>query len=64
MAEWKERKTIRSWAIVKPDGEILLDSEFKNEADAWQIVLGWPGDGEIEEAKKNGYRAVLATVII
>jgi len=64
MAEWKERKTIRAWAIVKPDGEILLDSEFKSEADAWKICLGWPGDGEIEEAKINGYRAVLATVII
>lgn len=61
---WKNRKTRRAWAIVKPDGAILLDSEFASEDQAWQIVLGWPSDSEIEHAKKSGYRAVFATVVI
>lgn len=64
LAERKKRETIRAWVIIKPDGDIVLDSDFKSELDAWKVGLGWPSDDEIEQAKKDGYRAVMATVII
>lgn len=64
MTKWKDRKITRAWAIIKPNGDILLDSTFEYEADAWRVALGWPDDQEIEEAKKNGFRAVFASVIV
>lgn len=60
----ENRKITQAWAIIKPNGDILLDSSFANEAHAWQIALGWPSDQEIDEAKKNGYRAVFAAVVV
>jgi hypothetical protein len=50
------------WAVVWPDGRILADSTFKDEAHAWQIALGWPDDVEIEIAKRQGCRALLVTL--
>ncbi|MDD5688511.1 MAG: hypothetical protein PHE88_11850 [Elusimicrobia bacterium] len=64
MTEWKDRKITQAWAIIKPNGDILLDSDFANESHAWQIALGWPSDDEIAEAKNNGYRAVFAAVVV
>lgn len=45
------------WAFVRPDGRILADSDFRDEAHVWRIGLGWPDKEEIETAKKDGYRA-------
>ena len=64
MAKWKDLKITRAWAIIKPNGDILLDSDFKDEAQAWQIALGFPSGEEIEEAKARGYRSAFAAVVI
>lgn len=64
MTKWKDRKITQAWAIIKPNGDILLDSNFADEAQAWQVALGWPSDDEIEIAKKEGYRAVFAAVVV
>jgi hypothetical protein len=45
------------WAIIRPDGRVMADSDFKDEAHAWRVALGWPDDKEIAFAKRNGYRA-------
>jgi hypothetical protein len=52
------------WAIVWPDGRVLADSTFKDEAHAWMIALGWPDNQEIELAKSQGYKAVQITIQI
>jgi hypothetical protein len=49
------------WAIIFPDGKIVAGSDFKDEAHAWQMVLGWPDEEEIERAKQEGYKAVRVT---
>jgi hypothetical protein len=46
-----------SWAIFYPSGEVIADTTFKDENHAWQIALGWPNAEEIEQAKRNGFRA-------
>lgn len=46
------------WAIVWPDGGVLADSNFRDEAHAWTIALGWPSDEEIADAKARGYKAL------
>ena len=48
------------WAVVFPDGHIVTGSDFKTEADAWRIALGWPGQEEINAAMKRGVFAVFA----
>jgi len=64
MAEWKIRKITQAWAIIKPNGDIVLDSSFKNEKMAWEIVLGYPTEDEIDAAKKSGYKSVFAAVVV
>ena len=59
----KGRLARQSWCVIRPDGSVLVDSHFKNEANAWQVALGWPDDEEIEEAKTKGYRAAVVTII-
>ena len=59
----KGRLARQSWCVIRPDGSVLVDSHFKNEANAWQVALGWPDDEEIEEAKAKGYRAAVVTII-
>lgn len=54
---------MRMWAFRRPDGSILADSSFTSEADAWCIGLGWPSDGEIEEAKARGFRVMMVSVL-
>lgn len=44
------------WAFIRPNGQVLADSLFKDEEDAWTIGLGWPGEEEVEQMKKEGYR--------
>lgn len=53
-----------SWAAVWPDGTVLVDNRFLNEADTWKIALGWPTEQEIEEAKKRGMRVCKVTVVV
>ena len=48
------------WAVVFPDGHIVTGSDFKTEADAWRIALGWPVQEEIDAAMKRGVFAVKA----
>lgn len=64
MAEWKKREITRAWAIIKPDGDIVLDSAFSDEKTAWEVVLGYPHEDEIREAKCKGYRAIFASVVV
>lgn len=52
------------WAYIEPDGRILADTHFKDEADTWKIALGWPDDEEIEEAKRRGCRVELVGIAI
>ena len=59
----KGRLARQAWGVIRPDGSVLVDSHFKNEANAWQVALGWPDDEEIEEAKAKGYRAEFMTVV-
>lgn len=51
------KRTFHAWAILKPGGHVVADTLFESEAHAWQIVLGWPGTEEIEEAKRHGFKA-------
>jgi hypothetical protein len=51
------------WAVIFPDGEICTGSDMKNEADAWEIALGWPDAQEIEDAKKSGVYAAKARLL-
>jgi hypothetical protein len=51
------------WAIIWPDGKILADSDFKDEAHAWHIALGWPDDKEIAIAKRKGFKARKVRII-
>lgn len=60
---WKDHRSTSSWAFVKPDGHILVDSSFTDEAHAWQVGLGWPSEEEIADAKKRGFRVIQVTVI-
>lgn len=46
------------WAIVSPAGAVHADTDFRDENHAWQIVLGWPTEQEITDAKEDGYRAI------
>lgn len=48
---------MKVWAMIYPDGKILADSNFRDEAHVWRIGLGWPDKEEIENAKNKGYRA-------
>jgi hypothetical protein len=64
VAEWKNRKITQAWSIIKPNGDIVLDSSFKNESMAWEIVLGYPSEEDIEVAKQNCYKAVFASVVV
>lgn len=51
-----------AWAIEDPQGRVYIDSTFKTEAHAWHIVLGWPDQAEVENAKRRGYRAYQAEI--
>ena len=51
-----------AWAIIRPNGDVVLDSAFKTARDAWEVVLGWPAEDEIDAAKAEGYRVVFASV--
>ncbi len=46
------------YAYINQRGDILAESLFKTENDAWQVGLGWPDEKEIEWAKKRGDRVV------
>jgi len=46
-----------TWIAIRPDGSVLADSsDFRTEADAWRIILGWPTQYEIDDARKRGFR--------
>lgn len=50
-------------AVIMTDGRIIAESEFKDENHAWTVALGWPSTNEIEHAKKQGARCVLASLV-
>ena len=52
------------WAILKPDGEMVIGTDFESEDDAWRIATGWGDEEEIEQRKREGWKAVRAAVII
>lgn len=53
---------VTAWAVEDPEGRVLADSTFRDEAHAWQVALGWPSEQEIAHAKRRGYRAYLAEI--
>lgn len=56
--------TIRKlYAVILPDGRIIAESHFEDEKKAWTVALGWPSPDEIEHAKQNGARCVLASLV-
>ena len=52
------------WAILQPDGEMVIGTDFESEADAWRVATGWGDNEEIETRKREGWKAVRAAVII
>lgn len=62
--QWKTLKTARVLAMVKPNGDILMDSDLKTEDDLWEIFLGYPSSEEIEQRKKEGYIVKYVSVVI
>lgn len=50
------------WAVCWPDGRMLADSTFTDEAHAWQVALGWPSAEEIAYAQAQGVVACRVTV--
>lgn len=53
-----------SWAIIYPNGEVLVDTKWASEEHAWQTALGWPDLEEIEDAKAKGYKCVRVTILM
>lgn len=49
---------LRTWAIIFPDGRMVVDPRFHEAKDAWEIALGFPTDAEIAEAELMGAFAV------
>lgn len=43
----KGRLARQAWGVIRPDGSVLVDSHFKTEATAWQVIL--PKAAEIPE---------------
>ncbi len=54
---------VESWAVIEPEGRILVDSNFETAADAWRTGLGWPDHAEIEDAKKRGYQVERVSIV-
>lgn len=52
------------WAILKPDGEMVIGTDFRSEADAWRVATGWGGSEEIEQCKREGWRCVNVVVLV
>ncbi len=51
-----------AWAIVRPDGHVLLNTECPTEDAAW----GWAGivtGRQVESAKAAGYRALRVRIV-
>lgn len=44
------------WALMRGE-ELFWLGVAKNEAEAWQIALGWPDKAEIDDAKSRGIYA-------
>lgn len=55
---------MKVWAVIWPDGSVLADSTFRNEAHAWRVALGWPDEKEIEIAKSKGYKARRVKIVV
>lgn len=49
--------------LIYSDGKLLLDSNFRDEAHAWTVGLGWPTQEEIECQKQEGARVVRGMVL-
>ena len=60
---WNNMRSIKVWAMIAPNGEIIAGSDFRDEEHTWQIGLGWPSAEEIAEAKKKGYVVKQLTLI-
>lgn len=51
----------RPFVMVGPQG-LAYVGLHSNEADCWQVALGWPSDDEIAERKAEGYAVHPATL--
>ena len=54
----------KAWAYIRPDGSFLVDSSFTDEAHALAVGMGWPTEDEVAQAKAQGFRAQLVTVLV
>lgn len=52
-----------AWAVEKPDGAIIAETDFKTEERAWEVCLGWPSKEDIDYAKRHGYKAYRVTLV-
>jgi hypothetical protein len=52
---------LTTWVVVAPSGLVYVGLH-ENEADTWQIALGWPPAEEIAERKAQGWYAAPATI--
>ena len=56
-----------AWVLIRPDGiatgaDTISDSS-NTERSAWTILLGWPGDSEVAQYKRDGYRMVRCKLV-
>lgn len=54
-------RPIATWVVVGPDG-LSWVGLAENEADAWEVALGWPHPAEVEWHKQRGWYAAEATI--
>ena len=47
---------MKVWCYFGADGRVCADSEFRAEADAWRVMLGWPTRAEVRAAIARGDR--------
>ena len=47
---------IECYAYCSKDGDLIADSDFKTEGDAWRVGLGWPNEDDITQDKARGGR--------
>lgn len=47
---------MKVWCYFGADGRVCADSGFKDEDEAWRVMLGWPTRGEVRRAQRRGDR--------
>lgn len=53
----------QSWAVYDGNGCLRYVGRHTNEADVWQIFLGWPAAEEIRQVKASGTYATKVRIV-